>query len=58
MLMRRCRGLRLADVDVEWEDNFIIRGMKRLRLANGIGGTTGNPDIGVLVFMRRGGVKK
>jgi cytochrome P450 len=36
MLMRRCRGLRLADVDVEWEDNFIIRGMKRLRLANGI----------------------
>lgn len=30
MLMTRFRHLRLADADQEWEDNFIIRGMKAL----------------------------
>jgi cytochrome P450 len=33
MLMTRFRRLRLADADQAWEDNFIIRGMKALRVS-------------------------
>lgn len=33
MLMSRFKRLRFADGDLEWEDNFIIRGMKTLRLS-------------------------
>jgi cytochrome P450 len=33
MLMSHFRGLHLSDADLEWEDNFIIRGMKTLQLS-------------------------